>query len=182
MKHNIRSVFYKILLIFTLSISSLACFASTTNGYIVTLKSDTIYGKIQLTCFDQVSGGLILNGIEEESFHSRVVFCPNNSQTYKAYFPEMLRGFGFKYKNTYYTFQQAVIKHKSIFKSENYQTRFVRVLYKDSIRSLTKDIHYFPNPGLASNTERYLRYNSYIFKVKNIPGKTDTLRIQQKEK
>ena len=157
------------------------CLASTTNGYIVTLNSDTIYGKIQLACFDQVSGALILNGIEEESFHSRVVFCQNKSQTHKAYFPEMLLGFGFNYKNTNYIFQQAVIKHKSIFKNDNYQTRFVRILYKDSVCSLTKDMHYAPNPGVASNTEKYLRYNSYIFKVKIIAGKADTLRIQQKQ-
>jgi hypothetical protein len=154
--------------------------ASTTDGYIVTLKSDTIYGKIQLSSFDQVSGALMLNGIEEESFHSRVVFSPDKSQNYKAYFPEMLLGFGFKYKNINYTFQQAVIRHKSIFKSDNYQTRFVRVLYKDSIKSLTKDIHHTPNPGLLNDTEKYLKYNSYIFKIKIRVGKADTLRIQQK--
>jgi hypothetical protein len=155
------------------------CWALEANGYIITLNSDTIYGKIQLTRFNQTTGAFILNGIEEESFYTKVVFCPKGSKSYKAYFPEMLSGFGFLYKSKPYAYQQAIIQHKSIFKSGNYQTRFVHILYNDSIGSVTKDLHFVPNPVLQSSTDKYLKYNSYIFRLKNIAGKPDTLRIQQ---
>ena len=173
------TLYRKILVFGLLVVCSVSVFAFSTSGYIITINSDTIYGQIQLSHFNQVTGGLVLNGIEEESFHSRVVFAKQNEKRFQTYFPEMLLGFGFRYGSINYTFQQAIIQHKSIFKSENFQTRFVRVLYRDSIKSLAKDLFFTPNPGLKSNNDKYLKYNSYIFNARSSAGKPDTLKIQK---
>ena len=114
--HNMiikRLFFISLLLIFTL-----CGFAIKVDGYIININSDTIYGKIQLSRFDQVTGWLILDGIEEESLHSRVVFAANREKRFVAYFPEMLLGFGFIYNSTDYVFQRILVQRKSIIKSE----------------------------------------------------------------
>lgn len=156
-------------------------FASAENaqGYIVTLKSDTVWGYIQVSRFDQVTGGLMLNGIEEESFHSRVVFCPANEKRFTAYFPEMIQGFGFVHDSTAYVFKQLIVEHKSIFKNERKQIRFVRLLGEDADIVHFKDVRIMSNPGLQSNPDKYLRFNSHHFQLKAKGAKqlNDSLRI-----
>jgi len=136
------------------------------HGYIITLNSDTIYGVIQLSHFDQVTGGLILNGIEEESFHSRVVFIAKNEKRFKTYFPEMLLGFGFTYRSVNYVYHRIMEQRKSIFKSERQQYRFMRLVYQEEGGVRYKDVRLAPNPGLQSNEDKYLRFNTHLFRIK----------------
>lgn len=135
-------------------------------AYIVNLQSDTIYGWVQLSKFDQVTGGLVLNGIEEESFHSRVVFITNDGIKFKTYFPEMLLGFGFTYNSTNYVYRQIKIKRKSIFKSEQFQYRFMRLIDEGKFGSRYKDVQISPNPGLQINEDEHIKYNSNLFRIK----------------
>ena len=162
--HNMivkRLFFISLLLIFTL-----CGFAIKVNGYIINLNSDTIYGKIQLSRFDQVTGWLIMDGIEEESLHSRVVFVANSEKRFVAYFPEMLLGFGFMYNSTDYVFQRILVQRKSIIKSEKQQYRFARLMYQGNGGTRYKDVYMDPNPGTVSNNERFLKYNSHLFRIK----------------
>ena len=133
LKKNNRSL----LLVFAIIFSAIAfnCQAFNSPGYIITTKSDTIYGWIQLSRFDQITGRLILNGIEEESFHSRVVFIANEGTKFKTYFPEMLFGFGFTYKSTDYVYRRISVQRKSIVRSEQEQYRFMRLVNKNNAGS-----------------------------------------------
>jgi len=139
---------------------------SNAQGYIVTLNSDTIYGYIQLTRFDQVTGGLVLNGIEEDSFHSRVVFVPVGESHFKVYFPEMLLGFGFVHQSQNYIYQRVTDSRKSIFKSERQQYRFMRLVCKNADVVIYKDVRMMSNPDLQSNRDKWLKFNTHLFRVK----------------
>lgn len=90
------------------------CHAIKVAGYILNENSDTIHGTIQLSRFNQVTGGFKLNGIELESFHSRLVFKGLNEKSFVTYFPEKITGFGFKYKSVNYIFNRFVVNHNSI--------------------------------------------------------------------
>ncbi len=139
----------------------------TAVGYIITLHSDTIYGEIQLSRFNQVTGGLILNGIEEESFHSRVVFVAKGERKFHTYFPEMILGFGFIYQSTTYIYEQVMIKMKSIFRGEKQQCTFMRLLYDGSYGTTYHDVRIIQNPGLQSNHDRYLKFNTFLYRLKS---------------
>jgi len=164
-----------LLILFIFSFDTLAL-AEKTSGYIVTLKSDTIYGSVQLSHFDQVTGGLILNGIEEESFHFRVVFIAKGEKHFKTYFPEMLLGFGFNYRSINYVYQRFLEKRKSIFKCDQQQYRFMRLINETETRY--KDLRMMQNPGLQSNRDNWVKFNEYTFKVnqKIKAGNRDTLK------
>ena len=157
-----------------------SCNAINAKGYIITNKGDTVQGIIQLSRFDQVTGGLVLNGIEEESFHSRVVFKAVENKKFITYFPEMILGFGFKYLSTNYIYRSILVQRKSIIKSEQQQCRFVRLIYGENDEHLYKDVRFTPNTGLDCNNDKYLKYNSYRFRVKQnlkIPAeKADSLK------
>ena len=146
-------------------------FAINAPGYIITNNQDTIYGIIQLSHFDQVTGGLILNGIEEESFHSRIVFSVKDETRFKTYFPEMILGFGFTYKSINYMYQRITVQRKSIFKNEKQQYRFMRLIYSENGNFRYKDVRMISNAGLESNRDKYLKYNSNLFRIK-----TDTVK------
>lgn len=164
---NIRIFINRTLLvIFALFGLSAAVSSENAYGYIITLNSDTIHGIVQLSHFDQVTGGLILNGIEEESFHSRVVFIAKNERRFKAYFPEMLLGFGFTYKSVNYVYQRVLEQRKSIFKNDRQQYRFMRLVYREVGGARYKDVRMAPNPGLQSNEDEYLKFNTHLFRIK----------------
>lgn len=174
---NKRSLILSLLVL--LASLYLECQAISTPGYIITTKSDTIYGWVQLSRFDQVTGGLVLKGIEEESFHSRVVFISQEGNRFKTYFPEMLFGFGFTYDSIDYVYQQITIQRKSIFKSERQQYRFMRLLYESTGGSRYKDVEMIQNPVLQINKDEYLKYNTNLFRIKKNSKQTeqkDTLK------
>ncbi|NDP20859.1 MAG: hypothetical protein GZ091_07240 [Paludibacter sp.] len=163
-----------ILVIFVLiSLKTIDCFAIDAPGYIINIQSDTIYGWVQLSRFDQVTGGLVLNGIEEESFHSRVVFVARHEKRFKTYFPEMLLGFGFTYNSTDYIFQKIIVQRKSIFKSEKQQYRFMRFVYEGNGGSRYKDVQLIPNPGLQMNEDEYIKYNMNLLRIKRNKKQTE---------
>jgi len=175
-----------LLVIIAFLCSSLWISAINIKGYIITLQSDTVWGRIQLSKFDQVTGGFVLKGVEEESFHSRVVFCPDNEKRFKAYFPEMLLEFGFLYDSIPYIYKQIKVERKSLFKNERIQICFVRLLGEDADVVNFKELRVLPNPGLKSNNDSYLRFNSYHFRIKRSEIKqtndsTDSLKIELKK-
>lgn len=165
----------KLFFVISLFLSSCAgCFAFKTEGYIITLNSDTIYGSIQLSHFNQVTGayilvagGNIINGIETESFHSRVVFKEEGMKRFRTYFPEMILGFGFRYNSIGYVYQRIIVHRKSIIKREQQQYRFMRLICQNEDGDRYKDVRMTPNPGLQSNEDKYLKYNTHFFRIRN---------------
>ncbi len=155
-----------ILTTFILLVFALKSFALTGVGYIITLQSDTVYGQVQLSRFDQVTGGLILNGIEDESFYSRVVFEKNGERNFHTYFSEMISGFGFIYKSTSYIYEQVAVNMKSIFQSEKRQYRFMRLLSNGTYETTHAGVRMIQNPGLQSNHDRYLKFNTFLHRLK----------------
>lgn len=175
MRYKINGI--RLLLIALLSCFTVSGFAIKADGYIVNNDSDTIHGRIQLSRFDQVTGGFILNGgIDEESLHSRVYFAKATERKFSVYYPEMILGFGFEYKSVKYIFRRVVVQRKSIFKSEKQQYRFMRLLYTENGESRYKDAGAMKNPGLDANQDEFLRYSSHRFRVKKgNREKNDTL-------
>jgi len=175
-----NSVNRTLILFFALVGLSAAARSENAYGYIITLNSDTIHGIVQLSHFDQVTGGLILTGIEEESFHSRVVFIAKNEKRFKAYFPEMILGFGFIYKSVNYDYRRVIEQRKSIFRNDRQQYRFMRIEYNKADVVSYKDVRMGPNPGLRSNEDEYLKFNTHIIRIKresNVKAeKRDTLK------
>ena len=101
------------------------CSAIRVLGYILNENSDTIYGTVKISRFNQVTGGFILNGIDLESYHLRVIFKSNESKRFHIYFPEKILGFGFRYKSTYYVFQRFKIDYNSVLEKESQRYRFL---------------------------------------------------------
>jgi len=176
LKYTINVIrLFLVAVLFSFTVSGCAIKA---DGYIANNNSDTIYGRIQLSRFDQVTGGFILNGgIDEESLHSRVYFAKTNERKFSVYYPEMLLGFGFEYKSVNYTFRRVVVPRKSIFKSEKQQYRFMRFLDNENGESRYKDAGAMKNPGMDANQDEFLRYSSHRFRVKKgNREKNDTLK------
>jgi hypothetical protein len=158
---------FNLLLIIGLLFGSYAnSFALSAKGYIVTLKSDTVYGWVQLGRFDQTTGGFILNGIETESYSWRVVFATNEEKRYKTYFPEMILGFRFVYKSEEYIYERTAVTRKSLFKNESQQYRFSRIVSKDKNGAYSKNLRVSPNPGLESNRDKFLKHEQQQFQIK----------------
>lgn len=109
------------------ALMTMQSYANSARGFITTLANDTVWGFVQVSRFNQVTGGLLLHGIELESFHSRVVFRADDEKRFKSYFPEMISGFGFKYKDELYIFQQQIITHKNMFSGVSEELKFMRV-------------------------------------------------------
>lgn len=156
---------YLFVCVFLLSVVNF-CFAGNVPGFIVTLSNDTLWGVVQVSRFNQLTGAFVVGGIETESFYSRVVFRSDAQSHFESYFPEMLNAFGFAYKEKLFFFESKNIKHKSIFRRETQQRRFVKVLYSDELGRVYRDVYYLPNPSLNSNFERFVRFDSYYLHEK----------------
>jgi len=164
MKRSFQSrkwLIFKLSLIFGgLTLINNSSQAIHTPGYIIDAKSDTIYGTVQLSRLNQITGGYTLNGIELESFHTKVTFKSNSENRYKTYFPEMILGFGFSYKSTNYFFRQFTVNHTSLIARESQQQRFLCLIYKGSYE-LYKDLSFVANPYIF-RTEQFLSYSDYF--------------------
>jgi hypothetical protein len=136
------------------------CKAKEAPGYIITEKHDTISGVVELSWFDQLSGGLILNGVEQCSFYSRVVFKSKDGGQFHTYFPESILGFGFRHESVNYFYQRFTVERNSILVSESQQYRFLSLLYKGSLE-LYKDITFIDNLHANTTHERYLSFSNY---------------------
>lgn len=123
----------KYLLVVAVALMVIPGYSNNVRGFITTLQNDTVWGFVQVSRFNQVTGGLMLNGIEQESFHSRVVFRADDAKRFKTYFPEMISGFGFKYKTEIFVYRQQQIKHKSMFTGESIEFKFMRVLEQTNL-------------------------------------------------
>ena len=165
---KLNPVIFKLLILTFIGFNNLNVFALKTKGYIITLNSDTILGLVQLSRFDQITGNFILNGIEEESFYSRVVFKNNNKKKFKCYFPEMIIGFGFSYDSIDYIYNRVLIERKSMVKKESLQYCFMRSIYKNSDGERYKSMETIDNPGLQSNTNKKLKFNWHLFRINKL--------------
>jgi len=136
------------------------CNATEAPGYIITEKHDTISGVVQLSWFDQLTGGFILNGVDQESFYSRVVFKAKEEHQFLTFFPESILGFGFRYDGVNYFYQRFEVERYSIVVNESHQKRFLNLQYKGSLE-LYKDITFIENPHANTSHEKYLSFSSY---------------------
>lgn len=150
------------LLLLTFMLSYNYCQAIHVPGYIITEKSDTVFGTIQLQKFDQVSGGLIINGFDRGILYKQLFFKSLTDKRYKTYLPETISGFGFNYDKEKYVFQSFTLDRKSMVKREHYQSRFLCLVYKGSL-SLFKDIkHYNFDPSNTLGNQNSYTYAEYF--------------------
>jgi len=149
-----------IVILVGLFIFSPDCKATEAPGYIITENRDTISGVVQLSWFDQLTGGFILNGVEQESFYSRVIFKSEGDSHFQTYFPEALTGFGFRYESVNYFYRRFKLERNSILVSESHQYRFLNLLYQGSLE-LYKDITFVENLHANTIHEKYLSFSSY---------------------
>ncbi len=161
------------------------CFGKNVPGFIVTNNSDTIFGTVQVSKFDQLTGRLILDGYETQSFYSRVVFKSSNQKQFLNYYPENISGFGFSDKYGNYFFKSFKIKHKSIFENGRERYEFLCLIYKGTFE-LYESLYFVENMYVNQRFEKYITNTDYylysdikgLVKVDNAQYKkiTDLLR------
>jgi hypothetical protein len=136
------------------------CNALIVPGYIINEKSDTVYGTVQLSRFNQFTGGFMINGIDFETLHLKVIFRANDDSRFKSFSPEMISEFGFNYDSTDYVFKSFIIYYKSLFKVDRQRNRFLCLVYKGNI-DLFEDLAIY-NPLFKSSHDDYLTYRDYF--------------------
>lgn len=127
------------------------------HGYIINEKSDTIFGIIQLSQLEQTSGAVKLNGFEQESLYSRVLFKGKKDNSFRIFYPENILGFGFTYKKEFFSFKRFTGIHNSIFKEENNRLQFLGLIYKGTIE-LYKYMNFYDNLHINTEHKKYVRY------------------------
>lgn len=132
--------------------------ASKINGYIIDNHEDTIYGTFRLRNVNQ-TGALLLNGFDESSLHSVVVFKKNGASSFDTFSPEMIRGFHFVYDSTTYQYKSFLIEYNSISYNDRKRHRFLRLIYDGNL-DLYEDIVIIEKTdgSFAGERTRYYEY------------------------
>lgn len=150
-----------IVVLLTLHLSSMLAFEVP--GYIITNNSDTIKGDIKLSNFDIYTGGLLLNGINLEQFHSTLHFRATTNSGFKRFTAKDISGYSFNYKSIRYCFKTFMIESNSIVKSERKKLRFLNLIHQGEIavyRDIVRKNNYFitnnPNSKVIDYSDYYL--------------------------
>ena len=156
--------------------SSEICVARKVPGYILTENLDTIYGEVKVYSFDRITGDLIINGIDLQSYHLEVEFKSHDGKKFITFKPQDIQGFGFFYKSEKYIFRRFLIEQKSIVKSERQFYRFLNLLYNGKI-SLYKDIIRVNNPSYdLTKAISYVYSDYYLY---DTPGGLKKVRVKE---
>ena len=144
--------------------------ANKVPGYIISNKTDTIFGEIKVSRFDLYTGGFVINGINLEPFHSMVRFKEIGQGRFRTYEPEYLIGFGFLDNTINYRFKRFKIESKSIVKTGRERFRFLSLIYLGEI-AIYRDIIRRPNNMETSvinqNDNTIVFYDYYLYTEKH---------------
>lgn len=138
------------------------CKALEAEGYIITEKSDTVFGTVKLTKFQ--NGRVLLNGFDVESLQYQISFKEKDGRRYKTHFPGSIVGFGFTYEYENYSFTSFIIDYKSVLPADRQRNRFLCRVYKGKL-NLYQNIITVNNPSAFNSNNNFSTY--YEFFVQN---------------
>jgi hypothetical protein len=157
----------KVFFILVLFTGSLSLEAKRVVGYIVTNQSDTIHGTVNLILpFDQTTANIIIREYNSDDLHLRIRFRQVGTPRFKWYYPEQIKGFGFKYQGVSYYYRSFAIYQQSLVKAERKRKRFLCLQYSGSV-DLYKDL--IIQGAVTASTPLYTRspysttYDYYLY-------------------
>jgi hypothetical protein len=158
-----RSI-YRIILpaILFVSLFSGKCRALEAEGYIIKENSDTVFGTIKLTKFQ--NGNVLLNGFNIESLQYQISFKEKDTHKFRTHMPGSIAGFGFTYDYEDYFFTSFIIDYKSVVPTDRQRNRFLCRVYKGKL-NLYQNIITVNNPSALNQHNDFTTY--YEFFVQN---------------
>lgn len=179
-----RSINHILLLALFVSLFSVKCRALEAEGYIIKENSDTIFGTIRLTKFQ--NGHVLLNGFNVESLQYQVSFKEKDGRKFRTHMPGSIVGFGFTYDYEDYFFTSFIIDYKSVVPTDRQRNRFLCRVYKgklnlyQNIITVNKPSALNTQSDFTSYYEFYLQNSSKgllkVEKTKNIQSIHDLLK------
>jgi hypothetical protein len=171
--------------------------AVNVDGYIVTAKSDTVYGIIQLSMFDQAASGIKLRGafiyfglfdqeasgsqlngaFDQISLSTKVYFKKKTDRSFKAYSPEDIAGFGFNYRTETFTFRQMEVPKYNMFQRESKKKLFLCLVYEGYIE-LYKYSGLYENMTTNADQSKFKGYTDFYL----YNHKTGLVKVEQTDK
>ncbi len=160
MKRSFNHIF--LFAILFVSLFSVKCRALEAEGYIIRENSDTIFGTIRLTKFQ--NGHVLLNGFNIESLQYQISFKEKDARKFRTHMPGSIIGFGFTYDYEDYFFTSFIIDYKSVVPTDRQRNRFLCRVYKGKL-NLYQNIITVNNPSALNKYNDFSTY--YEFFVQN---------------
>lgn len=160
MKRSINRIF--LLVILFVSLFSVKCRALEAEGYIIKENSDTVFGTIRLTKFQ--NGHVLLNGFNVESLQYQISFKEKDTRKFRTHMPGSIVGFGFTYDYEDYFFTSFIIDYKSVIPTDRQRNRFLCRVYEGKL-NLYQNIITINNPSALNQHNDFSTY--YEFFVQN---------------
>lgn len=137
-------------------------------GYIITNLNDTLSGTIQISKFDQAASGIKLGGdFDQVSLSTKVFFKKNTDRSFKAYTPDDIKGFGFNYRSSIFTFRQMEVPMFSLFQREGKKKMFLCLVYEGFIE-LYKISGLYENLTTNADQRKFKGYTDfYLYTPEN---------------
>lgn len=128
-------------------------------GYIITEKSDTVFGSVKLTKFQ--NGRVLLNGFDLETLQYQVSFRGKDERKYRTHYPGTIAGFGFTYEYEDYSFTSFVIDYKSVVPNDRQRNRFLCRVYHGKL-NLYRNIITVNNPSAFNNQSDFTTFYEFF--------------------
>ena len=152
--------------------------AVNVDGYIVTAKSDTVYGVIQLSIFDQAASGIKLRGaFDQVTLSTKVFFKKKTDRSFKSYTPEDIAGFGFNYRTETFTFRQMEVPKYSMFQRDSKKKLFLCLVYEGYI-DLYKYSGLYENMTTNADQRKFKGYTDFYL----YNPKAGLVKVEQTDK
>lgn len=144
-------------------------------GFIVLEISDTVFGEVQLNKYDNLTGGIVFDGINLNILYSSVTFKSSDESAYKTYYPCDIAGYGYTYQKKRYIFTSFTPENKNMFSKESGRCKFLLLVHRGKI-DLYRDIEIVSNSVSGGNADAYYMYWYYLYNAtyglhKAIPDK-----------
>jgi hypothetical protein len=141
--------------------------AKKVSGYIITEKSDTLYGQIKLSKFDIITGTWMIFGIYTDQLHHEVWFKENNDKRFRKFQAIDINGFEFSYKSKVYIFRSFTLKSNTILGKEKKRERFLQLIYTGELElywDTKSTVNNFEPDDVSFNTNQsYTYYDLYLY-------------------
>jgi hypothetical protein len=131
-------------------------------GYIIKENSDTVFGTIKLTKFQ--NGYVLLSGFNVETLQYQISFKEKDGRKFRTHLPGSIVGFGFTYEYENFTFTSFIIDYKSVIPADKQRNRFLCRIHKGKL-NLYQNIITVKNPSAINSHNDFSTY--YEFFVQN---------------
>lgn len=153
LKHSIK---LSLLIGAIISISEI-CEAKSLDGYIITLKNDTINGIVDVPNYNPRSGTYYRNNINLEMCFIQITFRKSTQEKNKTYKPEEIKEYGFHYKDVPFKFKSFLITKNSLSITDEKKYHFLLYTYDNNKYEIYKHQTYINEYDKIKPT-----YTSYI--------------------